>query len=727
MARWEDVRRAILAKDIDGTRDLWMQMVELSPENLAPFIDAADLSARQPGGKRHAVALLEMLLEGLTEQGRQGDTIGVFAKLAELAPENLTIRPAVISIAREAYAERADLESMLDLSGVLDVTSDVPESIRNLERLLRIQSGVYVFHKSGWGVGKIVEYLPDRGRCVIDFRTRPGHEMDIELAAKLLERLEEDDIRVQAMIEPRGLRARAKTEPLEMLRQGLLRYNSRARLKNIKDVLVPDAVAPSTWSTWWKAAKKAALLDPRFEVGDGRDPVLEFHDVAQADFRTQVERALKRSPTDIHRQKVVRDFLALVKEDEEARKVLVETVEKELARTPEPAGRVGWELTLASLTDRDPQAGLRQALAEAHEPAQICASIPDDLTRGQALEALLHATDEGPKMVQALALDDDPVAAEVGAKGFKKVKQPELLPELLDAVNKKPAMLPNLYAWYLKGLRKNRWEGHEYEPYPLVVRVLKVLDAVEYRSRRKSSATDKKAVSSLVDFLGDKNCKLIQEAADVSDETKARHLLVMLGQNRGLKGRSLQKMQNVLLRAHPSAMRESSGGAAQEDEAPAATGALYMTDEGLAKLKAEQKQLENEDMPKNRAEIARAREFGDLKENAEYHAAREKQGMLEAKLEILRSDIARAVPITSDIVRTEAVSVGTRVKLKDSDGSIVTYTLLGPPDAELDKGIINYQTPIAQAMMGQRVGDPVRLDVDGAVRELTVLSIESSL
>ena len=318
-------------------------------------------------------------------------------------------------------------------------------------------------------------------------------------------------------------------------------------------------------------------------------------------------------------------------------------------------------------------------------------------------------------------------AAEVGAKGFAKVNQPELLPELLDAVNKRPALLPNLYAWYLKGLRKDRWEGHDYKAYPLVVRVLKVLDAVEYRSRRKTSAADKKAVSSLVDFLGDKNCKLIQEAADVSDEAKARHLLLMLGQNRGLKGRSLQKMQNVLLRAHPAAMRDSSSGSDVEEEEPAATGALYMTTSGLEKLKAEQKRLETVEMPANRTEIARAREFGDLKENAEYHAAREKQGMLEAKLEVLRSDIARAVPITTDIVRTEAVSVGTRVRLKDADGSIVTYTLLGPPDAQLDKGIINYQTPIAQAMMGQRVGDPVSLDVDGTVRKLTVLSIESSL
>ena len=101
--------------------------------------------------------------------------------------------------------------------------------------------------------------------------------------------------------------------------------------------------------------------------------------------------------------------------------------------------------------------------------------------------------------------------------------------------------------------------------------------------------------------------------------------------------------------------------------------------------------------------------------------------MLQAKADSLKSDLNRAVAITSAIVRTDAVSVGARVRLRDAGGQDVTYTLLGPPDADVSKGIINYLTPLGQALMGQATGEKVRLDVEGEVRELEVLEIQNGM
>ena len=105
----------------------------------------------------------------------------------------------------------------------------------------------------------------------------------------------------------------------------------------------------------------------------------------------------------------------------------------------------------------------------------------------------------------------------------------------------------------------------------------------------------------------------------------------------------------------------------------------------------------------------------------------EKQSLLQAKLDVLKSDLARAVELKSDVVRVDAVSVGCRVRLRDSDGDEVTYVLLGPPDADVKQGVINYLTPLGQALMGQSEGDTCSLEVDGGTRELTVLGIENSL
>jgi transcription elongation factor GreA len=173
-------------------------------------------------------------------------------------------------------------------------------------------------------------------------------------------------------------------------------------------------------------------------------------------------------------------------------------------------------------------------------------------------------------------------------------------------------------------------------------------------------------------------------------------------------------------------MRDRRGVVADE-AAAAASHELYMTSEGLARLRAELDQLRNVDMPANRAEIARAREFGDLRENAEYHAAREKQGLMEAKSRQLESDIARAKIITAEIVRTDTVSVGSRVQIKDTDGKLRSYTLLGPPDADPSKGVLNYQTPLAQALMGQQRGDKPSIEIDGASREVEIVDIRNGL
>ena len=728
MARWDDLRRAIRANDVDGAERVWFDLIDSDPTDPTPFIDAADQWSRQPGGKRQATAFLMLLVDAFKEKEKWAPLLRVYHALSKHSPDELTLRGDVLSAARTAYADRADLETLLSMSGFDTPTGDLTTSIEKLVQLLRIEQDAYVFHKSGWGVGRVVRYDADRGRCEIDFRDRPGHEMDVAAAARLLERLEPDDIRVQAMEDPRGLRARAKAEPLEMLRQALARYNNGARLRNIKEALVPDAVATSTWSTWWKNAKKHALLDPRFEVGEGRDPRVEFHDIAQADFESQIERALKRAPDIVKRQAAIRDLVKTIGDsNEDARTQLIATVERERDRSHKPAEKIGWLLLESELTGGDPVAKLAEAFADVSDPAAIVEGIPDDATRVTAATGLLKSGEDGPQHVLDLALKDDAPVADVAAKGFSGAGRDDLLQQLFATVDKKPALYPNLYAWYVKGMRRGKWGDGSADAHRLTLRVLKVVDAVEYRMRRKASALDKRAVAALTDVLTDKSCAIVDEASEDLDASAAHHMVVMIQQNRAFTPRTLEKLQEVVLRKHPGALRDAGGEDAEDPDEPVASVELYMTAAGIDRLRNELEQLTGVEMPQNRAEIARAREFGDLKENAEYHAAREKQGMLEAKARQLESDVARAKAITQDIVRTDAVSVGTRVLLRDADGSESSYTLLGPPDADIERGIINYQTPLAQALMGQKAGAQVRLDIDGSVREMEILEIANGL
>ena len=720
MARWDDLRRAILARDTDATERIWFELLEAGPKDPTPFLEAADLQSRQTGGKRFAGSLLGLLVDGFREKEQWGALIPVYARLASYQSEEGDLRAAVIEAAEKSYPERSDLEVLLEKSGVRGgPPQDLENQVLLLQSLLQIEEDAWVYHKSGWGVGQIVEYYPERGRCVIDFRARTGHEMDVEAAAKLLERLELDDIRVQAIVDGKSLRKRAKEEPLEMIRQVLGRYNNRAPLRNVKEALIPDVVATSTWGAWWKDAKKHALLDPRFEVGPGRDPRIEFHDIAQADFQAQVDRAIKGQATAGGRQKALAELMKVTAGNAEAKPILIEACQHELNITRDPADRVGWVILHAQLTGTNATEQLTDVLSQAHDPVSIVADIPDDSTRAEAARALGKIAESGAEKLIDLALRDDPVAGRVAGEMLSDLGRSDLFEGLLDRIEKRPAQWPNLYAWYCRGLKRHRWHGRDFDPQALILRVLKVLDSVEYRSRRGGDARDKTAVSRLVDLLTDKNCELAVAASAGTDEGGAHHIITMLAHNRALKGRALERLQDVILRDHPLALKET----AREEEAQQ----IYMTAAGIEQLRAAYDRITNDELPSNAKEIARAREFGDLSENAEYHAAREKQSLLQARADSIKSELTRAVALKPEIVRTDAVSVGSRVRLKDHTGSELIYTLLGPPDADVQRGVINYLTPLGQALMGQSAGDNVRIEIDGRVRTLEVLGIENGM
>ncbi|MFV1957944.1 MAG: GreA/GreB family elongation factor, partial [Planctomycetota bacterium] len=609
-------------------------------------------------------------------------------------------------------------------------THDLGVQAEKLASFLRLEPGTYVFHRSGWGVGRIVEYLADRGRCVIDFRDKPHHEMDIEAASQRLDHLDGNDIRALSMSDPKGLRRLAAAQPLDMIKQVLARFAYSTRLRHVKEALVPDAVATSRWSAWWKDAKRLAQRDPRFHVGSGRDPVLEYSDTADVDFTTQIERSFRGCATVEERQRAARELIAASGDDAEAREALSRLVEAERAKATKPATALGWDLVRTAIEGGDESETIRQALGDSDGPLALLVSIQDDDARAAAGRVLVATHEDGAQMLfDALIERDDPILANVAVDRFASAGYPEFLPRLLDRVDTKPALHPNLWAWYVRGLRRQRWEGRTYEPYALVRRLLKVLDAVEYRNRRKANARDRRGVAALVEILTTKGCALVKDAVEAGGADGARHIIMVAETNRGLKGRQMVKVQDTILRARPDALRERVDEEAQEGEIHVGErlDRIYMTPEGITRLTAERDRILNEEMPSNAKEIARAREFGDLSENAEYHAAREKQAMLQAKADALGSDLARAVPLSADLVNTEAVSVGTRVTLRDEADGEITYTLLGPADADVKRGIVNYLTPLGQAIMGRKPGDTVQVSVDGATRDLVILRIENAL
>jgi transcription elongation factor GreA len=151
---------------------------------------------------------------------------------------------------------------------------------------------------------------------------------------------------------------------------------------------------------------------------------------------------------------------------------------------------------------------------------------------------------------------------------------------------------------------------------------------------------------------------------------------------------------------------------------------LYVTEEGLLKLKEELEQLRNVERPSISKQIAEARDKGDLSENAEYSAAKEAQGMLELKISRLEDIIARSRLLDESRIDTSSVRILNKVKIKNkSNNSEMEYQIVPESEANLKIGKIAVNSPIAQGLIGKKVGDVVQIKVPSGVIQFEIVSI----
>ena len=146
---------------------------------------------------------------------------------------------------------------------------------------------------------------------------------------------------------------------------------------------------------------------------------------------------------------------------------------------------------------------------------------------------------------------------------------------------------------------------------------------------------------------------------------------------------------------------------------------------GLEKIKSELNDLKKSERPKVIQAIAVAREHGDLKENAEYHAAKDRQSFIEGRITELEDVTSRAEVINLSKLSGETVTFGTKVKIVDEENNQETdYQIVGPYETNLELKLISIASPIAKALIGKEEGTSVTVATPGGIKHYEILSIE---
>lgn len=150
----------------------------------------------------------------------------------------------------------------------------------------------------------------------------------------------------------------------------------------------------------------------------------------------------------------------------------------------------------------------------------------------------------------------------------------------------------------------------------------------------------------------------------------------------------------------------------------------YMSQEGYDKLVAQLREMETIQRPAASAAIAEARDKGDLSENSEYDAAKEHQAMLELKINQLKAVIGDAKIIDTSKLKADTVQILSKVEMKNvKNGMKMTYTIVSETEANLREGKISVQTPIAQGLLGKKVGDIAEIKIPQGTIQLEIINI----
>ncbi len=151
---------------------------------------------------------------------------------------------------------------------------------------------------------------------------------------------------------------------------------------------------------------------------------------------------------------------------------------------------------------------------------------------------------------------------------------------------------------------------------------------------------------------------------------------------------------------------------------------MKITKSGYERLKATLHNLKNIERPKIIQAIAAARELGDLKENAEYHSAKDKQGFIEAQIADFEAKFSRAEVVDIENVSGNKIQFGATVALEDLDSDKkFTYKIVSEFEADIDQGLISDSSPVARALIGKEVGDEVEIKVPSGVSNYEIISV----
>ncbi len=669
-----EFQELIEAKKFDALEGLWTKRMEEDADDLPLFFGVA-AAVKKKGGGAAAVKLLRFLAD-YHDAAADDARIRVLLEIARMSPTDPQIRKdlaAALKARFGAHPAFAAVAAKFPVEGAADPS----DAAGKIARWLRFHPDD-VYFLPGRGAGRLTEMKPALDVMRLDVR---GAKIPLSLvsAEKTLVPLGPDHFLRRKVEDPASLVALAGADPAEALRQLLASFGGALTLQEVKDHL-SGIVPEERWTAFWSAARKHKQVLVAGTAKSAKVSWSESADAADDSVRQAFETAAPAARIDLARK--------YAKRSKDLARFMAEKLAQQSGAIGASDPALAWELSQTAVR-------LLPELAEAFPAEALLATdvrralpeIRDHQAREKALESVRASrTDWAEIYVEQIGREEDArlLTTLFAALGDRSA-------DVSRKILRSPRSAPRAFVWLLDRMHA---EGRA-ESTALFVALTDALRMDEFSGLR----------SRLKEFFepGGLGVALVRLAAT---EEEARDLLHALDRVAGLEEHRRAIVREALLMKFP------------ELRAPARE-YLYATAASIEARRQELQHLKQVELPSNAQAMKTAKEHGDLRENFEYHAARQKHEYLSARIATLADELSRTRTLDPARVDASEVRVGTRVRLRADGGAEREVVILGPWDSKPEESIYSYQSEFAQRLIGSRAGDRVNL-ADGPVEVVSI-------
>ena len=712
--------------EYDEISELWNKLVAVSWEDIQFFerIERMLVDARQ---EELAASLLKTLLHKYKDEENPEQSIELLKKILEYTPEDNAARRDLIKLYEKKYGEHSQYEQFLKLSKLNNFRHPVKHAIEDFENSIIFDKGNYAYHRS-WGVGKISDI--DADSIVINFSDKPDHRMSIQMALQALMPLPSDHLYVRQYEDPEGLKKMFKEDFMNFFEILIRSYGGEITLAQIKKELIPDYVSQKSWSKWWNKKRTEIRKDPLFGISPSkkdlifmRDKPITFADelldsfIKADSFSSKLDIALEfvNNIDEKEGEPVahffIDYFLDNLKGDSATKLILSYFILQGFTRYID-AKKLKLDTAYKNVI---------QFIKDNDDLTAISRKIGSYDYKKDFVNLIEESREDWPQVVYEILFETPVRIHRYIINNLIRAQEFGVINQFIERAVTGVKQYPEIFLWVSRNLLTRAWDYDwlDYSRQELILthfRLLNELKKIETRGNRLKNM--------VIDILFDNEEAVLRDIIKNNDVSFIRKIYDLFTGVPYVEESQVEKFYDLIIQEYPDfkALPQGEG----DEEISLDTEKLIVTQEGFDRKQEELNNMVNVELANLTKELAKVSDVsGDVRENVEYNTLMEKQTILKMSINKLENEIKKAEILDFNSVSTDKVDIGTTVRVKNlDDGTEDKFTILGPWDADFERKILSYRSPIAQELLGKKENEEINIKIGDEVRKLKMISIE---